>query len=279
MKDKKLLNKFYGSTIRMGIFRHDFRIMGIICITLIIFQSQLPSGQKKSFKMDESAVAITACDGVGIVVKKSKDKDSQAAFKCSGSDPLMRKKIESKLKIPGIRKCEFNIIGSNSAVIVFGSAEERKDLLKIVSLKIKNHLQLFSQQISLQLLSDEVGNEMNKICQSKIDGCHSEVILTGWSHERGAELFSIESDGTRFKYQACAIGDNKEAIKNKLGPFVNQNISTNQCLIEGLKILMNESDEDFDFKLMRIGSETQGIFEMCDDEICKQVLLAAIRDD
>lgn len=229
--------------------------------------------------MDETVVVISACNGVAIIVKKSKDKDSQAAFTCSGSDSLMRKKIETKWKIPGVRKFEINSIEKSSAVIVFDSAAERKELLKIVSSKIKSCLSPFNQKIPLKKLADEIGNEMNKNCHSKMLGveCHSEVILTGWSHEAGGEIFTIESDGTRFKYQACAIGDDKEAIKSRLGHFVNQNISTTQCFVEGLKILMSLTDDSFDFELMRIGSDSQGIFEKCSGEFCKQILLEALR--
>lgn len=234
--------------------------------------------------MDESVVVISACDGIGIIVQKSKDKDLQAAHGSWSSvgenDPLMRKRIETKWNVPSVRKSEIHWISNNTAIIALDSAAERKDLLKIASTKIQNNLQFFNQPISLGKLCDEIGNELNQISFSKMfgDRRHGEVILVGWSIEFGAEIFCIEADGTRYKYQACAIGGNKEEIKMRLGPFVNQNISTNQCLVEGLKILMNASCEDFDFELVRICSETQGNFERCSDDFCKLILCEAIKE-
>lgn len=229
--------------------------------------------------MDESAVVICANDGVGILIKRIKESDSQRAFSCAGSDPLMTKKIETKWKIPtGVRKCEANYIGNNAVIIVLGSADDRVGIFKFTASQIKSYSQLFNQQIPLQKLCDVIGNEMNKTNICGACGCDVEVILASWSYEKGSELFAIDSDGSCYKYQACAIGEDKEAIKMTLSQLP-PNLSTSQCLVKGLKILMNESDDGFEFDLMRICSETQANFEYCDDNFNKQILMKALRDD
>lgn len=224
--------------------------------------------------MDDSVIAICATDGIAIVLKKSNQSDSQKAFTWDGDDPLLTKKIDIKWKVPtGIQKCEIKQISNNSIIIIIGHSENRKMILKMASIRIKNYLQHFNRTIPLGILCDGIANELNKNI-----GCNSEVILVSWDYANGGELYSINSDGNCFKYYANAIGGNKESIRSKLRSLTLSNLTTTQALVEALRILNTECNDEFEFKMMRICSESDGIFEDCSDEMCK-VVLAKIKKD
>lgn len=226
--------------------------------------------------MDESAVAFCAKDGVALVLKMLKDKEKVPAFKLTGNDPLMTKKIDSKLTIDKSIKWEINQIGDSLVFVVFATKDERLQVSSMISKAAKSFTQHFNCIIPVKSLCEEIANNMNQMSVRGFNN-KAEVIFASWNLFHGAELYAINSDKNSFKYSCYAIGDGSEFIKSRLSCIQTQNLTTVECMVEGLKMLMDESDEDFDFQLIRICAASQGKYEMLCDEMCKEVLMKAMQ--
>lgn len=223
--------------------------------------------------MAESAVVISANDGVAIVVKHNNGQlEKSSPFKYCGGDPLVTKTVNSNFSLPSnVRKCEVKPLGRSSAIVMFGTAGERSKILNIVSSGIKKW-QFLNRPF--KHLCDHIGIEINKLGHSSSTSQHGgEVILTSWSPQNGCEVYGINSDGDCFVYHACAIGDDKDQLKLKLSYSNFEGLTTNQCLVEGLKILNEVTSNDIEFKFdaVRICSETQGVYEEANNELCNLI--------
>lgn len=222
----------------------------------------------------ESAIAIAASDGVAMILKKIdeiKNENNQG-------DSLMTKVLPSKLFSPIIKNCFMTAFRPSAAIIVFGDSKERQNILNIASKGAKEYSQrIFYHQIPLQNLSEFISNEMTKNYHANFSPSNPEVILTSWTPQNGSEIYGI-SNGGSYRYQACAIGDEKSELISQLGSLNLSSITTNQALAEGVKILMNITEGEFKFEVAKISSENQGIYQDGTDEFCHEILLQAMRN-
>lgn len=223
----------------------------------------------------ESAIVISANDGVGIIIKRSDPVQAPNNF----GDSLVTKVVPSKLNSEFDEKCVNKSIGPSSAIVAFGNSSEVKKILEIASSGIKNYSQrVFCQQISMMDLSEFIGNEMSKSFHTRFSLYNPEAILATWSPQNGSEVYGINSNGNRNKYQAYAIGNDASLLMGRLRCYDFSTISTNQALVEALKALMHLSKGEFKFEVARISSETNGVYQDGTNELCELISKEAMKN-
>ncbi len=228
--------------------------------------------------MSESAIVLSSLDGIGIIVKKIDSTEKIFPFEYE-KDPLMTENLKSKFKIStNIQKCEVKSIGSSCAIIVFGIFDERKKVFEIVTKIIKNNFKFFTPKIDLKILADYIESEINKLTHTSDFEFNGEIALATWNLQSGSEIYFIDSSCQNFRYKSCAVGEAKNPINLKLARLHFESLTVNESLTEGLKILMDESEDQFEFEVTRICSETEGNFQDESKNFCDEILKKVIRD-
>lgn len=227
--------------------------------------------------LDETAFVISSSDGVGIIIKKNPAPEKFPRFEFD--DPLCTKVIQSKIQEPTYaKKCVVKSIGNSSAIVVSGIEDERKKVLGIATQGIKEFHQLFNKEAPVKDLADFIGSRLNNITHTSTQPLPGvEVILTAWNIQTGPEVYIIKPNGDHFRYNACAIGGHNNHLNHKLSQTNLSNLTINQCLVEALKLLMEKDNSGFEFEVMRICGETEGIYQMASTEFCNQICDAVSR--
>lgn len=226
--------------------------------------------------MDESVVAFCAKDGIALIRKVLKGNEKVSAFNAAGDDPLITKKIVSKILIDNIRKCEVEPFGESSIFVVFASKDERKAIKSLISKTTEKFNRHYNQTIPAESLCQEIANILNQMSHhgSEIE---TQALFVTWSSLYGPEIYAINTDKTSYKYSSYAIGGGQKCLNKHLSCIPSKNMTTVECFTEGMKMLMEESEEDFGYELIRIGVDSQGKCEKCCDELCNEVLLKALQ--
>jgi hypothetical protein len=222
-------------------------------------------------KMEESAVVFCAKDGISIVLKVLKGPQMMPAFNVVGVDPLMTKKIDSKLTVDNLRKCGVEKLGESSLFVVFAAKDERKFVTNLIKKTAS-----FNHSMPLKQLCEYIANHLKEMSLHGSE-TRAQVLFTCWNYVQGPELYAINSDKSSYKYFRYAIGGEQDFLNSHLSCIQSQNLTTVECFVEGMKILMQNAEEEFEYKLIRIGVDTQGKCEQCSDGLCNEVLLKALQ--
>ncbi|TDG42869.1 hypothetical protein AWZ03_010689 [Drosophila navojoa] len=155
-------------------------------------------------------------------------------------------------------------IERNIGMAIAGLMADGNFVADIARQEAANFRQQFERTIPLKHLCERVSGYLHAYTlYSAVRPFGLSVILASWDEVDGPQLYKIEPSGNSFGYYACASGKAKQQAKTEMEKFKFTDMSTEELVKSGGKIIYQVHDElkdkDFRFEMGIVGKETDGI--------------------
>ncbi|XP_034476478.1 proteasome subunit alpha type-3 [Drosophila innubila] len=155
-------------------------------------------------------------------------------------------------------------IEKNIGMAIAGLMADGNFVADIARQEAANFRQQFERTIPLKHLCDRVAGYIHAYTlYSAVRPFGLSVIFASWDEADGPQLYKIEPSGTSFGYYACASGKAKQQAKTEMEKFKFADMSTDELVRSGGKIVYQVHDElkdkDFRYEMGIVGKETNGI--------------------
>ncbi|KAJ1524885.1 hypothetical protein ONE63_009749 [Megalurothrips usitatus] len=185
----------------------------------------------------------------------------------------VEKLVTSKLYEAGSNRRIFNV-DRHIGMAVSGLISDARQIVETARTECANYRSQYGTAIPLKYLNDRVSMFMHAYTlYSAVRPFGCSVILAAYEND-GPQMYMIDPSGVSYGYFGCAIGKAKQSAKTEIEKLTLKDMTHDQLVKEGAKIIYQVHDElkdkEFELELSWVGKNTKGVHERVSDGVFQE---------